>query len=59
MIGRFIVIIKSRAMSNFYGSEVESWAGFGTVGNTEKKLGADYDRLLRLVSSCLQKKKKI
>ena len=29
----------SCAMSNFYGTEIEIWAGFGLVGNTEKKLG--------------------
>ena len=26
-------------MSNFYGTEIEIWAGFGPVGNTEKKIG--------------------
>ena len=26
-------------MSNFYGTEIEIWAGFGPVGITEKKLG--------------------
>ena len=26
----------SRAVSNFYGTEIEIWAGFGPVGNTEK-----------------------
>ena len=29
-------------MSNFYGTEIELWAGFGPVGNTEKKNWADY-----------------
>ena len=24
---------------NFYGTEIEIWAGFGPVGNTEKKIG--------------------
>ena len=28
----------SRAVSNFYGTEIEIWAGFGPVGSTEKKL---------------------
>ena len=28
----------SRAVSNFYGTEIEIWAGFRPVGNTEKKL---------------------
>ena len=31
----------SRAVSNFYGAEIEIWAGFGSVGITEKKMGAD------------------
>ena len=26
-------------MSNFYGTEIEIWVGFGPVGNTEKKFG--------------------
>ena len=29
----------SRPVSNFYGTEIEIWAGFGPVGSTEKKLG--------------------
>ena len=35
-------------MSNLYGTEIEIWAGFGPVGNTEKKIWADYEQLLRL-----------
>ena len=35
-------------MRNFYGTEIEIWAGFGPVGNTEKKIGADYEQLLRV-----------
>ena len=27
------------AVSNFYGTGIEIWAGFGPVGNTEKKVG--------------------
>jgi hypothetical protein len=30
---------KSLYISNFYGTEIEIWAGFGPVGNTEKKFG--------------------
>ena len=30
----------SRAVSNFYGTEIEIWAGFGPVGSTEKKIGS-------------------
>ena len=38
----------SRAVSKFYGTEVKICAGFGLVGNTEKKLGADYEQLLSI-----------
>ena len=41
-------------MSNFYETEIEIWAGLGPVGNTEKKIGADYEQLLRSVFSCFQ-----
>ena len=27
----------SRAVSNFYGTEIKIWAGFGPDGNTERK----------------------
>ena len=30
----------------------EIWAGFGPVGNTEKKIWVNYEQLLRLVFSC-------
>ena len=36
-------------MSNFNGTEIEIWTGFGLDGNTEKKIGADYEQLLREV----------
>ena len=41
-------------VSNFYGTEMEIWAGLGLrlVGNTAKKLWADYEQLLRVVFSC-------
>ena len=26
-------------VSNFYGTEIEIWAGFGPVGSSEKKTG--------------------
>ena len=39
----------SCAVSNFYGTEIEIWAGFGLVGNSEKKIWADYEQLLRSV----------
>ena len=49
----------SRAVSNFYGTEIEIWAGFGPVGNTEKKIVADYEQLLRVFFSCFRGQKKI
>ena len=39
-------------MSNFYGTEIEIWAGFGPVGNTEQTIWADYEHLLRSFFSC-------
>ena len=49
----------SGAMSNFYGKEIEFWAGFRPVGNTENKIGANYEQLLRLVFSCFQGQRNI
>jgi hypothetical protein len=46
-------------VSNFYGTEIMIWAGFGPVGNTEKNIWADYEQLLRSVFSCFQWQKKI
>ena len=43
----------SHVVSN-YGTEIEIWAGFGPVGSTEKKLGANYEQHLRLAFSCFQ-----
>ena len=36
----------SPTVSNFYGTGIENLAGFGSVGNTEKKIWADYEQLL-------------
>ena len=36
-------------MSKFYGTENKIWAGFGPVGNTEKKIRDNYEQLLRTV----------
>ena len=33
-------------VSNFYGTEIEIWAGLGLVGTTEKNLD-DYEKILR------------
>ena len=41
-------------VSKFYGTEVKIWAGFGSVGNTEKEIGADNEQLLRSIFSCFQ-----
>jgi hypothetical protein len=34
--------------------ENDIWADFGPVGNTEKKIGADYEQLFRAFFSCFQ-----
>ena len=39
----------SRAVSNFYGTEIKIWAGFGADGNTERKIWTNYEQLLRSV----------
>ena len=47
-------------VSNFQGTEIEIWTGFGPVGITEKKIiWADYEQLLRPVFSCFHGKKKM
>ena len=45
-------------MGDFYGTGIEIWAGFGPVGNTEKKVWADYEQLLRVVFSTFLGQKK-
>ena len=39
-------------MGDFYGTEIEIWAGFGPVGITEKKHGPIADA--RLAENCLR-----
>jgi hypothetical protein len=34
-------------VSNFYGTKIEIWAGFGPVGSSEKKNCGDYEQLVR------------
>ena len=51
------VSILSCTKRHFYGTENEISVGFGPVGNTEKKMGADYEILLRVVFSCFQGQK--
>ena len=36
-----------RAGRHFFGTENVTWAGFGPIGNTEKKVWAYYEQLLR------------
>ena len=49
----------SCAVSNFYGTEIEIWAGFGPVGNTEKRiwgqLSANFEGGLFMFSGAKQK----
>ena len=45
-------------MRDFHGTGIEIWAGFGPFGITEKKFGADYEQLLRLVFSWFHGKTK-
>ena len=52
-------LYRIRAGRQLYGTENDIWAGFGPVGNTEKKLGANYEQLLRVVFSCFQGQKMI
>ena len=44
-------------MSNFYGTKIEIWDGFGLVGIAEKKIGANYEQLLRSFFPCFQGQK--
>ena len=52
-------LYRSRAGSHFCGTEYEIWADFGPVGNTEKKIWADYEQLLRPFFSCFRGQKKM
>ena len=45
-------------MGDFYGTEIEIWAGLEPVGITEKKYWVDYEQLLTLVFSCFHGQKK-
>ena len=44
--------VSEHAVSNFDGTKIKIWAGFGLVGITEKKNWADYEQLLRAFFSC-------
>jgi hypothetical protein len=52
-------LYESQAVSNFYGTEMEIWAGFGPVGITGKKFWVDFEQLLRVVLSCFHGQKKL
>ena len=45
-------------MGDFYGTEIEIWAGFGPVGITEKKNWVHYEQLFRPVFSSFHRQKK-
>ena len=45
-------------MGDFYGTGIEIWAGFGPIGSTEKRVWADYEKILWVVFSCFQEQKK-
>ena len=49
----------SPAVSNFNGTEIEVWAGFGPDGSTEKNCLGDYEQLLREVFSFFHRQKKL
>ena len=36
---------KKSAGNHFYGTEYEIWAAFKPIGNTEEKIGADYQQI--------------
>ena len=42
----------SRTASNFYGTEIEIWAGFGPVDSTAKINLANNEQLLSMAYSC-------
>ena len=46
-------------MGDFYGTGIEIWAGFGPVGITEKKIGADYEQLFSTVFSSFHGQRKL
>ena len=50
-------LYRSGAGRHFYGTVNVIWAGFGSVGNTEKKVKADCEQLLKAVFYVLMGKK--
>ena len=55
MLDAELHFIQSHYIEVTYGTENEIWAGFGPVGNTEKKIGVDYKQLLSAFFSCFQR----
>ena len=41
-------------VGDFYGTGIEIWAGFGPVGNTEKKFGPIMSNFEKIVASALK-----
>ena len=52
-------LYRSHLGKHFYGTENVIWAGFGPVGNTEKKIWSVYEQLMRAVFSCFHGQKKV
>ena len=38
---------RSPAVGDFYGTGIKIWPGFGPICNTEKRVWADYEQLLK------------
>ena len=57
LVPSIVIIIQNTRRD---GTENVIWAGFGPVDNTEKKkIGDDYEQLLRAVFSCFHGQKKV
>ena len=54
-----VIIEKSRAVGDFYGTGIEIWAGFGPIGRTEKRVLADYEQVLRVFFHVFRGKKNV
>ena len=52
------VIINKMHVTNLYVTEIEIWASFRPVGNTGKKIWANYEHFLTAFFSCFQGEKK-
>ena len=55
-----VIMHKSRGpVSNFHGTEIDIWAGFGPVGITSKTNWVDCEQLLKAAFSWAKKKLKV